>query len=386
MGREHHAGQRGAHGGEIQLLVQQRELPAQCIAPEPLQPLLRRIAAAHRERRQPVGRDRLRGGGSRRFASVVARRMASGVPRSTGLPSRTGTCSTTPLTSVRTGASAAARNAASVPLTRRGQRIRVAAASRRTAAPTARLHAASRQLQQRALAGRQRAESVHHRDLMVELGVPEGDSGLVGENRSQLSLGVPGKVSRLGFEEHHPQNALLVPQREIEGALDLISLQIGSEEGDEQSLRVGGGRLPLGSEERLPPAGGPLRTGHEVAQLGILGVHLLLPGHRSDLAFALVVHRDRAAIEGEGTAARLTTVWRTRSRSRVAVISRLISGSSARSRAASRSMELGVAQGERGGRGQTLEQLPVTLVETPSPVDLPETRMAPTLTPPPPSR
>ncbi len=32
-----------------------------------------------------------------------------------------------------------------------------------------------------------------------------------------------------------------------------------------------------------------------------------------------------------------------------------------------RSMELGVAQGERGGRGQTLEQLPVTLVENSEP-------------------
>ncbi len=162
-------------------------------------------------------------------------------------------------------------------------------------------HPASRQLQQGALAGGERPERIHHRDLMVELRVPQGDRGLVGEDQGQLPLGRPRKVGCLGFEEQHPEHALLVPQREVEGALDLIPLQIRGEEVDEQSLRIGGGLLPPAQVERLAPAGGPLRTGHQVAQLGILRVHLLLSGHRSDLAFALVVHRDGAAIEGEGT-------------------------------------------------------------------------------------
>ncbi len=45
-------------------------------------------------------------------------------------------------------------------------------------------------------------------------------------------------------------------------------------------------------------------------------------------------------------------------------------------------MELGVAESGGGAGGKPLEQLAIPLVETPSPVSLLETWMAPTVTPP----
>ena len=60
----------------------------------------------------------------------------------------------------------------------------------------------------------------------------------------------------------------------------------------------------------------------------------------------------------------MTTDCSTRSRSSVAVISRLISSSRARSWARRSTVwSLGVAQSARGGGGEPLEQLAVVLVE-----------------------
>ena len=137
---------------------------------------------------------------------------------------------------------------------------------------------------------------------MVQLSVPKGDSGLVRENGGHFPLRLSREVSGRGFEDEDPQHTLFVLQGEVEPAAHLVGGQVLAEDGDEQPLGVGARILAVGQVERLPPAGGPFRPGHEVEETGILGVHRFLARDRPDVAVPLLVKAYRSTVEGEGLA------------------------------------------------------------------------------------
>ncbi len=60
------------------------------------------------------------------------------------------------------------------------------------------------QREQRLLAGRQGAQRVHHRHLVVELRVAQGDAGLVGQDRGDLPLGLAGEFGRADSKSRTP--------------------------------------------------------------------------------------------------------------------------------------------------------------------------------------
>ncbi len=135
---------------------------------------------------------------------------------------------------------------------------------------------------------------------MVELRVAQGDAGLVGQDRGDLPLGLAREVGGRRLEEEHAEHSLLVLQRQVEPASHLVRHQVLPEDGDEEPLRVGRRILAVGEVEGLTPSRRPLRAGDEVAEPGVVGVHLLLPRHGPDVARALLVKPHGAAIEGEG--------------------------------------------------------------------------------------
>ena len=157
-----------------------------------VEPLLGGVAPARRlgrpgarpwrpRRRSPPGR----------LARAVARSVASGVPRATS-----GSLGHQhPLDDP--GHQRAHRRERRRPEASAPRPAREAASGSGSARPARRsgdagveLHPASGKRQQRLLLGGDRADGVHHRHLVIELRVPEGHRGLVGQDRRQLRAGL----------------------------------------------------------------------------------------------------------------------------------------------------------------------------------------------------
>ena len=290
--------------------------------------------------------------------------MASGIPRSTRDPSRTSTRSTTPSTRARTGAYPTGRKWGSAPAIRSGQRIRVSAASTSSATP-----AASCTLR------RGRASSACFRAASAPIASTIGTWWYSWALRSATAVWFAriaatsrwvsrGEVGFSRLEGQHAEHPFFIAERQVEAAPKALGLEIGPEDGDEHPFGVRPRLLPVAEIERLTPAGGPFGARHQILQSGVLGVDRILARDRPDLALALVVQRDRAAVEVERAGGevddRLQHPVEIEGGGDLAadleqegeVMGPPLDG-----------MGLGVAQSARGGGGEPFEQLAVVLVE-----------------------
>src|SRR5207302_3968357 len=123
----------------------------------------------------------------------------------------------------------------------------------------------------------QGTECVDQRDLRVELRVPNRHTRLVREDLGKLALQRVDKARTLGLEDDDPEAAFLVPQGEVEPALDLLGLEVAPESGDERALRLGGRVPAVGDSEALATTRRPGPPRREPAHRLGLAIDGLVP-------------------------------------------------------------------------------------------------------------
>jgi len=168
------------------------------------------------------------------------------------------------------------------------------------------------------------SDGIHHRHLIVELGVAQGDRGLVGQDHQKPALILGREVWCPDSKTSTPR----IPSSSLRARYSPLSTHRSrgrAEDGQKHPLRVRGRRVAVAQVERFAAACGPPRAGDEVLKTGVLGVDVLLAATARISHFSLVVQPHRASVEVSAREARFTTDRSTRSRSRVEPISRLIS-------------------------------------------------------------